>query len=112
MKVVITPSFQQGFNSAEMLRVNDILVDLKEERLVNETMSISEFKVLCFERGFKFLIDILSKIDSSIISSNLASIICFRRSIDIFFSTVSLNGFVLFVEFLVQSDQKMKKKYY
>ena len=51
MKVVITPSFQQGFNSAEMLRVNDILVDLKEERLVNETMSISEFKVLCFERG-------------------------------------------------------------
>ena len=51
MKVVITPSFQQGFNSAEMLGVNDILVDLKEERLVNETMSISEFKVLCFERG-------------------------------------------------------------
>ena len=51
MKVVIPPSFQQGFNSAEMLRVNDILVDLKEERLVNETMSISEFKVLCFERG-------------------------------------------------------------
>ena len=51
MKVVITPSIQQGFNSAEMLRVNDILVDLKEERLENETMSISEFKVLCFERG-------------------------------------------------------------
>ena len=51
MIVVFTPSLQQGFNSAEMLRVNDILVDLKEERLVNETMSISEFKVLCFERG-------------------------------------------------------------
>ena len=51
MKVVITPSFRQAFNSAEMLRINDVLVDLKEERLVNETMSISEFKVLCFERG-------------------------------------------------------------
>ena len=35
----------------EMLRINDVLVDLKEERLVNETMSISEFKLLCFERG-------------------------------------------------------------
>ena len=51
MKVVITPSFQQGFNSAEMLRINDVLVNLKEERLVNETMSISEFKEVCFERG-------------------------------------------------------------
>ena len=51
MKVVITPSLQQGFNSAEMLRINDVLVDLKEERLVHETMSISEFKILCFERG-------------------------------------------------------------
>ena len=51
MKVVITPSFQQGFNSSEMLRINDVLVDLKEERLVHETMSISEFKILCFERG-------------------------------------------------------------
>ena len=51
MKVVITPSFPQVFDSAEMLRTNDILVNLKEERLVNETMSISEFKVLCFERG-------------------------------------------------------------
>ena len=52
MKVVITPSFQQEFNSAEMLRINDVLVSLKEEGLVNETMSISEFKKVCFERGF------------------------------------------------------------
>ena len=51
MKVVIPPSFRQAFNSAEMLRINDVLVDLKEERLVNETMSISEFKEVCFERG-------------------------------------------------------------
>ena len=51
MKVVSTPSFQQEFNSAEMLRINDVLVSLKEERLVNETMSISEFKKVCFERG-------------------------------------------------------------
>mgnify|MGYP003120335566 FL=1 len=51
MKVVITSSFQQEFNSAEMLRINDVLVSLKEERLVNETMSISEFKKICFERG-------------------------------------------------------------
>ena len=46
MKVVITPSFPQIFDSAEMLRINDILVNLKEERLVNETISISEFKEL------------------------------------------------------------------
>ena len=51
MKVVITPSFRQGFNSAEMLRMNDVVVDLKEDRLVNESMSISEFKEVCFERG-------------------------------------------------------------
>tara|TARA_B100000424_G_scaffold59439_1_gene43069 strand:+ start:234 stop:428 length:195 start_codon:yes stop_codon:yes gene_type:complete len=51
MKVVITPSFRQAFNSAEMLRINDVLVDLKEERLINETMSISEFREVCFERG-------------------------------------------------------------
>ena len=51
MKVVITPSFRKAYNSAEMLRINDVLVDLKEERLVNETISISEFKELCFERG-------------------------------------------------------------
>ena len=51
MKVVITPTFQRAFDSAEMLRLNDMLVELKEERLVNPTMSISEFKVICFERG-------------------------------------------------------------
>tara|TARA_A100001515_G_scaffold100286_1_gene81138 strand:+ start:20 stop:214 length:195 start_codon:yes stop_codon:yes gene_type:complete len=51
MKVVITPSFRQGFDSAEMLRINDVLVDLKEERLIHPTMSISEFKQVCFERG-------------------------------------------------------------
>ena len=51
MKVVITPTFQRTLDSAEMLRLNDILVELKEERLVNPTMSISEFKVICFERG-------------------------------------------------------------
>lgn len=51
MKVVITPTFQRAFDSAEMLRLNDVLVDLKEERLINSTMSISEFKVICFERG-------------------------------------------------------------
>ena len=51
MKVVITPTFQRAFDSAEMLRLNDILVVLKEERLINPTMSISEFKVICFERG-------------------------------------------------------------
>tara|TARA_X000001388_G_scaffold53002_1_gene38688 strand:+ start:991 stop:1185 length:195 start_codon:yes stop_codon:yes gene_type:complete len=51
MKVVITSPYPQVFDSAEMLRINDVLVDLKEERLVNPTMSISEFKVICFERG-------------------------------------------------------------
>lgn len=51
MKVVITPTFQRDFDSAEMLRLNDMLVELKEEKLLKPTMSISEFKVLCFERG-------------------------------------------------------------
>ena len=51
MKVVITPSFPPSFDSAEMLRINDVLVNLKEQRLVNPTMSISEFKQVCFERG-------------------------------------------------------------
>ncbi len=51
MKVVITPTFQRDFDSAETLRLNDMLVELKEEKLLKPTMSISEFKVLCFERG-------------------------------------------------------------
>ena len=51
MKVVITPSFPQVFDSAEMLRINDILVNLKEERLIPYETSISEFRLLCYERG-------------------------------------------------------------
>ena len=50
MKVVITPSFPQISNPEEMLQLKDILVNLKEERLINETMIISEFKEVCFER--------------------------------------------------------------
>ena len=51
MKVVITPSFPQVFDSAEMLRINDVLVDLKEERLIPYETTISEFRLLCYERG-------------------------------------------------------------
>jgi len=51
MKVVITPSFPQIANSAEMLQLKDIIVDLKEQRLIPYETSISEFKLLCYERG-------------------------------------------------------------
>ena len=50
MKVVITPSFPLLSNE-DMLQWNDMLVQLKEEGLVNHLMSISEFKLLCMERG-------------------------------------------------------------
>ena len=51
MKVVITPSFPLISSSEEMLQLKDILVDLKEERLIPYETSISEFKLLCYERG-------------------------------------------------------------
>ena len=51
MKVVITPSFPQTINSGELLMLKDILVSLKEERLIPYETSISEFKLLCYERG-------------------------------------------------------------
>ena len=50
MKVVITPSFPLLSNE-DMLQWNDMLVQLKEEGIVNHLMSISEFKLLCMERG-------------------------------------------------------------
>ena len=51
MKVVITPSFPQTSNSGELLQLKDILVTLKEERLIPYETSISEFAILCYERG-------------------------------------------------------------
>ena len=52
MKVVITHSFPQISNPEEMLQLKVILVDLKEERLIPYETTISEFKLLCYERGF------------------------------------------------------------
>ena len=51
MKVVITPSSPHIANQEELLQLNDILVDLKEERLLPPQTSIYEFKLLCYERG-------------------------------------------------------------
>jgi len=51
MKVVITPSFPQTSTSGELLQLKDILVTLKEERLIPYETSISEFAILCYERG-------------------------------------------------------------
>tara|TARA_B100000214_G_scaffold172327_1_gene123901 strand:- start:1181 stop:1375 length:195 start_codon:yes stop_codon:yes gene_type:complete len=51
MKVVITPSFLQITDPGEFLRLKDILVTLKEERLIPYETTISEFKSLCYERG-------------------------------------------------------------
>ena len=50
MKVVITPTFPV-FSNEDMLQWKDMLTELKEEGLVNHLMSISEFKLLCMERG-------------------------------------------------------------
>ena len=50
MKVVITSTFPQLSNE-EILLWHDILTELKEEGVVNKLMSISEFKLLCMERG-------------------------------------------------------------
>ena len=50
MKVVITPAFPLLSNE-DMLQWNDMLVQLKEEGIVNNLMSISEFKLLWMERG-------------------------------------------------------------
>ena len=50
MKVVITPAFPLLSNE-DMLQWNDMLMQLKEEGIVNHLMSISEFKLLCMERG-------------------------------------------------------------
>ena len=52
MKVVINTSFPQISNPDEMLQLKDILVDLKEARLIPYETTISEFKLLCYERGF------------------------------------------------------------
>ena len=58
MKVVITPAFPLLSNE-DLLQWNDMLVQLKEEGLVNHLMSISEFKLLCMERGLnEFRIDL------------------------------------------------------
>ena len=50
MKVVITPAFPV-FSNEDMLQWNDMLVQLKEEGLIDNLMSISEFKLVCMERG-------------------------------------------------------------
>ncbi len=50
MKVVITSTFPQISNE-DMLQWHDMLTELKEEGIVNKLMSISEFKLLCLERG-------------------------------------------------------------
>jgi hypothetical protein len=50
MKVVIT-STSPVLSNEDMLQWKDMLMQLKEEGLVNNLMSISEFKILCMERG-------------------------------------------------------------
>ena len=50
MKVVITPTFPLLSNE-DMLQWNDMLTELKEQKLGDNLMSISEFKLLCMERG-------------------------------------------------------------
>ena len=57
MKVVITPSFPQIANPGELLQLKDILVNLKEERLIPYETTISEFKLLIsFNSEFSSLI--------------------------------------------------------
>ena len=51
MKVVITPTFQQTSNQEELLQLHDFFTELKENRLIPPQISISQFKLLCYERG-------------------------------------------------------------
>ena len=51
MKVVITTSFPQINHDEETLQLKDILVDLKEERLIPYETTISEFRTICRDRG-------------------------------------------------------------
>ena len=57
MKVVITPSFPQISNPEEMLQLKDILVNLKEERLIPYETSISESRLLCYETGLNEFVE-------------------------------------------------------
>tara|TARA_Y100001937_G_scaffold3029_1_gene3906 strand:- start:104 stop:295 length:192 start_codon:yes stop_codon:yes gene_type:complete len=50
MKVVITPNPQQSLDS-ELLEFNDILVELKENKLINKNISLNDFKLICLHRG-------------------------------------------------------------
>jgi len=50
MKVVITPNPQQSLDS-ELLQFNDILVELKENKLISKTISLNDFKLICLHRG-------------------------------------------------------------
>tara|TARA_Y100001972_G_scaffold96116_1_gene118468 strand:- start:102 stop:293 length:192 start_codon:yes stop_codon:yes gene_type:complete len=50
MKVVITPNPQQSLDS-ELLEFNDILVELKENKLINKNISLNDFKLTCLHRG-------------------------------------------------------------
>ena len=49
MKVVITPNPQQSLDS-ELLEFNDILVELKENKLINKNISLNDFKLICLHR--------------------------------------------------------------
>ena len=62
MKVVITPTFPLLSNE-DMLQWNDMLTELKEQKLVDNLMSISEFKLLCMERGLNEFIKDLKVFD-------------------------------------------------
>mgnify|MGYP001387578254 FL=1 len=50
MKVVITPNPQQSLDS-ELLEFSDILVELKENKLINKNISLNDFKFICLHRG-------------------------------------------------------------
>tara|TARA_B100000927_G_scaffold246288_1_gene209166 strand:+ start:1079 stop:1270 length:192 start_codon:yes stop_codon:yes gene_type:complete len=50
MKVVITPTFSNN-SDEELLQINDVLAELKEDRLIDQNTTVLDFKITCLHRG-------------------------------------------------------------
>lgn len=50
MKVVITPTFSNNYDE-ELLQINDVLAELKDDRLIDQNTTVLDFKITCLHRG-------------------------------------------------------------
>lgn len=52
MEVIITPSMPSICNTAaDILRISDLLCELKEDGIINKDMTSGEFIAICLQRG-------------------------------------------------------------